>query len=313
MLDESELNEALSDANAYFFAGHVDAAVDLLLETLDECGPESAAAEPIYTRLGAISCALWEKKNFELNKAVTSRVMNEVLKRVGGRTDPEYLDIYVTACIETGSNPFPVRRLFRHQNLIAVFHKVPDDVPGDVVECGCARGLSFLELCLDHGNRHPGWLGEGFHVFDSFEGLSKPVDKDLDLGRSDAKAAHLAENMVAGRFAFSLELVSENVHRRFPNAQLHPGWIPSCFEAQPERTYRFVHIDVDLYQPTRDSLDYFHPRLAKGGIIITDDYIWPGARRAFREFCEEKGLKLHTTDTWQAFLVSPGNPVQRNQ
>lgn len=313
MLDESELKEAISDANAYFFAGHVDAAVDVLLEALDQCDPESVAAEPIYSTLGGISCALWEKKDFELNKTVTSRVVNEVLKRFGAKLGPEYLDIYVTACVETGSNPFPVRRLFRHRNLIDVFRRVPDDAQGDVVECGCARGLSFLELCLDYGTRHPGWRGEGFHVFDSFEGLSKPVDKDLEFNPADSNAAHIAENMVAGHFAFPLELVSENIHRRFPGVHLHPGWIPSSLEGQPERIYRFVHIDVDLYQPTRDSLAYFQPRLARGGIIITDDFIWPGARRAFREFCEEKGLELHTTDTWQAFIVNPGTLLHRDQ
>ncbi len=304
MLDETGLTEAISDAKAYFFAGEVDAAVDVLLETLDMCEPGPGAAESIYSTLGGISCALWEKRNFELNKAVTSRVVNAVLKRIGGKTEPDYLDIYVTACVETGSNPFPIRRLFRHRNLIEVFRKVPQDIPGDVVECGCARGLSFVELCLDHGKRHPGWLGEGFHVFDSFEGLSKPVDQDLDFSHADPDATVIAENMVAGHFACPLELVTENVHRRFPDARLHPGWIPSSFEGQPERTYRFVHIDLDLYQPTRDSLVYFHPRVARGGIIITDDYNWPGARRAFQEFCEEKGLEQHTTDTSQAFLVS---------
>jgi len=310
MLDDSELKEALSDAKAYFFAGHVDSAVDVLLETLDRCEPESDAAESVYSALGGISCALWTRKDFELNKAVTSRVMNEVLKRVGRKIDSEYLDLYVTACVETGSSPFPIRRLFRHQNLIEVF---PDHLQGDVAECGCARGLSFLELCLDHAKRHPGWLGECFHVFDSFEGLSKPIDKDLDFGQTASDARRLADNMVAGRFAFPLELVTENIHRRFPNARLHPGWIPSSFVGQPERTYRFVHIDVDLYEPTRDCLSYFLPRLAKDGIIITDDYSWPGARRAFQEAYEEKSLPLQTTDTLQAFLVSSGAVFHQNK
>jgi O-methyltransferase len=65
--------------------------------------------------------------------------------------------------------------------------------------------------------------------------------------------------------------VRENIHRQFPRAELHPGWIPSAFSAVAGRSFSFVHLDVDLYQPTLDSLDFF-PRLADGGAIITDNY-----------------------------------------
>src|SRR5688572_31529904 len=42
--------------------------------------------------------------------------------------------------------------------------------------------------------------------------------------------------------------------------------------------------DVDVYQPTRDSLEYFYPRLVTGGILVCDDYGWPGARKAVDDF-----------------------------
>ena len=46
----------------------------------------------------------------------------------------------------------------------------------------------------------------------------------------------------------------------------------------------FVHLDVDLYEPTRACLDYFLPRLSPGGFVICDDYgapTFPGAARAW--------------------------------
>ncbi len=113
----------------------------------------------------------------------------------------------------------------------------------------------------------------------------------------------LAANMVRGRFGVSREIVTENVHRVFPRVGFVPGWIPAGFVGQPERVYRFVHIDVDLYQPTLDSLQYFFPRLAEGGIIITDDYDWPGARKAFQEYALEHRLELLATDTSQAYFI----------
>ena len=53
------------------------------------------------------------------------------------------------------------------------------------------------------------------------------------------------------------------------------------------RKYSFVHIDVDLYQPTLDSHEYFFERLHKGGIIVCDDYGYsqfPGASLAVDKF-----------------------------
>ena len=36
------------------------------------------------------------------------------------------------------------------------------------------------------------------------------------------------------------------------------GWIPSRFEEVKDKNFSFVHIDVDLYQPTLDSLNFFN-------------------------------------------------------
>lgn len=163
-----------------------------------------------------------------------------------------------------------------------------------------------MELCLVYSEEHPGWTGEGFHVFDSFAGLSEPGEEDRALDEGDADAAQGARNMVPGNFAAALDLVKANIHRRFPRVELHAGWIPTAFPSVAGRSFRFVHLDVDLYQPTRDSLDYFFPRLVDGGAIITDDFNWPGARKAFQEFCAKQRVQLHTTDTSQAYVLKCG-------
>lgn len=299
----TELDELLADAEACFAAREADAAMDILLEGLDAFGPRSAAADRILPLLGGLCCSYWAAGEFAQGKAVTARAVDEVLKRTGQDADPGFKDIYATACAESGSSPFPLQRLFRHQNLVRLFRGVSTRVTGDVAECGCARGLSSLELCLAARLVDPGWTGESFHVFDSFEGLSEPSDKDRAAVVADEDAARALDNMTAGRYAFALDLVTRNLHRRFPRVRLNAGWIPACFSGQPERSYRFVHIDVDLYQPTLDSLAYFFPRLAPGGIAVTDDYNWPGAKAAFEEFCGEHGLEARTTDTSQAYIV----------
>ena len=64
-----------------------------------------------------------------------------------------------------------------------------------------------------------------------------------------------------------------------------------------------MHVDVDVYQPTRDSIEYFYPRLVPNGVIVCDDYNWPGARKAIEEVCARVGAEFATTPYTQAYIV----------
>jgi hypothetical protein len=51
------------------------------------------------------------------------------------------------------------------------------------------------------------------------------------------------------------------------------------------KQFSFVNLDVDLYESTLASLEFFYPRLAKGAILISHDYsTCEGVKRAFDEF-----------------------------
>ncbi len=70
--------------------------------------------------------------------------------------------------------------------------------------------------------------------------------------------------------------------------------------------YSFVHIDVDLYQPTLDCLNFFYNRMIPGGIIISDDYKWqhtPGVKRAFDEFFKDKKEQVNDSGLNSCFVV----------
>ena len=71
------------------------------------------------------------------------------------------------------------------------------------------------------------------------------------------------------------------------NIHLNKGWIPNVLKIEADRKYSFVHIDVDLFEPTFYAHKYFFERLSPGGIIVCDDYgynIFPGAAKAVEEF-----------------------------
>jgi O-methyltransferase len=157
--------------------------------------------------------------------------------------------------------------------VIYEFAKSVRRLAGETAECGVLEGASSFLMChvLEAD-------GRAHHVFDSFEGLSAPEAIDAPL---DPRARPWA----AGELAVPLEDVRRNL-RRFPFVEYHRGWIPAKFPQVADRNFRLVHVDVDLYQPTVDSLAFFYERMVPGGILICDDYGFstcPGATRAFDE------------------------------
>ena len=163
-------------------------------------------------------------------------------------------------------------------------------VDGDTAECGAYLGAgSFLMVLINReapSNRK--------HViFDSFEGLSTP--KQID-------GAHWIE----GDLSVSEAQMRENLSEFESEIEVHKGWIPDSFRSVSERRYAFVHIDVDLYQPTLDSIDYFYPRLSKNAILLCDDYglkFCPGATAAMDEFFSDKPEKVLSLSGGSGFIV----------
>lgn len=169
------------------------------------------------------------------------------------------------------------------------------NLPGDTAECGVLDGASSYLIC---SAREDSGLPE-HHAFDSFAGLSPP-------GPEDHPRTALAFRWAAGDLSVPLEDTMRKLSR-YGNVRYHKGWIPERFEEVASRRFSFVHIDVDLYQPTRDSLEFFYPRLVPGAILLCDDYGYhtcPGARRAFDEFAyttpEQSVVHL---PTGQGFIV----------
>lgn len=122
---------------------------------------------------------------------------------------------------------------------------------GLVAECGTWSGASAY--ALSKSNR--------VHCFDSFQGFSDGSGK---------------------KFAIDIEKVRANLSGS--DVVLYQGWIPDVFSMAPEGLYKFVHVDVDQYVPTKAAFDFFMPKLCEGGMIVCDDYNWIGeAQRAVDE------------------------------
>lgn len=165
------------------------------------------------------------------------------------------------------------------------------DVPGDTAECGVYRGATSYLICC--ANRQSRAGAKTHHVFDSFEGLSQPGLAD---GTHWAKADLKCEMQTV-----------RNALSDFDKLEFHPGWIPERFRDVEDRKFSFVHIDVDLTEPTRESMEFFYTRMAPGGIVVCDDYgqsTSPGATAAIDRFLGDKPEKMLTLPDGGGFLIS---------
>jgi O-methyltransferase len=188
-----------------------------------------------------------------------------LLERMRDRLAPFYV---LGDFAKTWNDGRDISRLAERRFLLSQFALAVAYVPGDTAEAGVYDGTSSRIICRALGRPH--------HAFDSFEGLSAPDPIDGYYWH----AGDLAVSEVHARA--SLEPLGASVYR---------GWIPEVFRQTRIERLCLAHVDVDLYQPTRDSLAFFYPRLAPGGVLICDDYGFatcPGARRAVDEFMADK-------------------------
>jgi O-methyltransferase len=170
-------------------------------------------------------------------------------------------------------------------------------VPGDVFEAGCLFGKSSRFIMSGLGGKSTKQL----HVFDSFEGLSEPAKEDNVVGRAGGSA------WSAGELAADERVFLGNLKAYAHRLNVYRGWIPERFTDLPDETrFALAHLDVDLYQPTIDCLEFVYDRVSPQGVIVCDDYgsvKCPGARQAFDEFFADRGENLIELPTMQALVV----------
>lgn len=183
-------------------------------------------------------------------------------------------------------------------------------IPGKRIECGVFQGFSALLLCeaarAAAAQTGGGYDGAELHLVDSFAGFPEPRQEDFIPIRERAGADETSGPAFGAGAAESSEAHVRALLSGFPQATIHRGWIPRVYATLPEARWSFVHIDVDFYEGTLTSLEYFHPRMSAGGVIVCDDYgstLFPGAKRAWDEFFKAEGLPFIVLETGQSVFL----------
>ena len=144
-------------------------------------------------------------------------------------------------------------------------------IPGEIAELGVYQGDLSRELETIFPHRH-------LYLFDTFSGFqAEDLITELEKDRAERwNFCNTSLELVMGKFKHPEQI------------SIYQGRFPETIPAE-ELQYAFVSLDPDLYQPVKSGLEYFYPRLSKGGIIVIHDYDsfqFPGVRQAVDEFCQ---------------------------
>ncbi|MBQ9361085.1 MAG: class I SAM-dependent methyltransferase [Lachnospiraceae bacterium] len=165
------------------------------------------------------------------------------------------------------------------------------DIPGSIVECGVFRGSSlftwnnFLEtFCTADRYRK-------VYGFDHFDGL-----KEEQFGQYDSEATN--DNQRGNLKSSKLDI--EEMLRIHNDDNICPGFkrcnlvigdvfdtVPNFLSEHPSLRISLLHLDMDIYKPTKFVLDQFWPYIVTGGIVVFDEYgvePWDGETKAADEF-----------------------------
>lgn len=104
------------------------------------------------------------------------------------------------------------------------------------------------------------------------------------------------------------EDIYEEVKSRFaeyPNVKLIRGLVPDALSLIDTQKVAYLAIDMNGSKPERAALEYFYPKIVKGGVIYFDDYGWnyPELRATVDEFLNDKPESLLHFPNGTAILV----------
>ena len=145
-------------------------------------------------------------------------------------------------------------------------------IDGCYAEGGVFKGFGARFICETKGDKE-------LHLFDTFAGFPQ------EIGEFDTT---LGEGVFLGRAIPKLETV-KSLLSSYPNVFFHKGIFSDTCKEVSDKRFALVHLDFDMYKPTKHAIEFFYPRMNPGGVMIFHDYrFFAGVKKAVNEFFEDK-------------------------
>lgn len=161
-------------------------------------------------------------------------------------------------------------------------------VPGSIVEAGVWKGGMLAALADLHGS------SRSYFAYDSFQGLPDAQAIDGEKAKryqSETQEANYYNNCAAGE-NFIMDLFLE-----LPDCDLRivKGWFSDTLKETTNlpNQIALLRMDGDWFESTMQIMESLYPRVAKGGLVIIDDYdYWEGCRKAVHTYFNRNSLRV---------------------
>lgn len=163
------------------------------------------------------------------------------------------------------------------------------NIPGHIVECGVFKGSSivrfatFREMLENPNSRKI----IGFDAFGGFPQQERECDKAF-IEKFEREA---------GRGITLDELNEVFKHKQISNYEMVKGdvlqTVPEYVSNHPELKIALLHLDLDVYNPTKIALECLFNKVVKKGLVVFDDYgTVEGATTAVDEYFAKNSIDL---------------------
>jgi hypothetical protein len=170
--------------------------------------------------------------------------------------------------------------------------KYASKLEGDFVEFGGGFGL-FSSAIYEYLEFEK--INKKYYLLDSFEGLKNENLLDIELSALNNYRQY-------GNWYEEVK----NKFKDFENMIIIPGYIPDTLNELKVDKVAFVSIDFNCVKPEKDALEFIWDKVVDGGIIIFDDYGFPGhqnQKSSHDNFAKEKNCLIYTCPTGQGILI----------
>ena len=183
-----------------------------------------------------------------------------------------------------------VDRISKFATHLELYRKV-SGLAGDIVECGVFKGAS-LSRFIKFRSLLENPFSKKIVAFDTFgefpEATYGPDVKKRELFVKEAGSVSIDRESLIG----ILEKLNLN-----QNVELVKGdileTVPRYVADNPHLKISLLHIDVDLYEPTKVCLERLCPLVVEGGIVILDDFgAFAGANKAIDEYFADQDIEI---------------------
>ena len=197
--------------------------------------------------------------------------------------------------------------------LRSIEHVYNNKIDGDFVECGVWKGGNII-LFKNMMNKL-NMQNKKIYAFDTYEGMTKPSDIDVDLRFKQEKAKDVMD-------ISPKDYNIHNIHSYYPIEKVKKNIIDNCKDLEnikfikgdvlktllisdniPEKI-SILRLDTDWYESTKIELEILFPKLVNNGILIIDDYgDYKGCKKAVDEYFRDKKFNIFKIDEGGRMLI----------